>query len=213
MHSVAKATIIVPIVIILIAVFLRFSHFTSQSNTSTRSVVISVTPHANTTLVEDSQKELDLLLNSRSSSISVDLQGPLACTLTDIDQDVKLFIHAKNIYFKLKEKDSEQYFLVKDGCAYKWENGQKEGIKVCNIGQYLSLAESLSRLPFFSSDMIFSMLPQFADSMGVPISDKNISRLIKSCQKQSIEPMVFDIPSKIQFIEQKISGTPQELLK
>ncbi len=213
MHSVAKATIIVPIVIILIAAFLRFSNFTSQSNTTARSVVISVTPRANTPLVEDSQKELDSLLNSKSSSVSVDLHGPLVCTLADIDQDVKLFIHAKNIYFKLKEKDSEQYFLVKEGCAYKWENGQKEGIKVCNIAQYLSLAESLSRLPFFSTEMIFSVLPQFANSMGVHISDKNISSLIKSCQKQIIEPTVFDIPRNIQFIEQKISGTPQEFLK
>ena len=213
MHNIAKATIVVPVIIILIAVVLRFASTSYQSTVSDSTTIsLSATlPTASPTSAPAYNKSA----LPRASTVKLNLKGPLACTYTDTDSDFKLFIQDRNVYAKFKSKEAINYVLVKGDCGYKWSDKEKEGIKMCNIGQYLSMVETFTSLPFFSPDLLLSFIPAFQgvnpEQSGA--SNNAISQLMSNCMKQSVNASLFDVPNTVQFVEHKITGSPENLLQ
>ncbi len=209
MHPVAKAIIIIPLVIVSTAVTLRITGAVSRSSTSDSPVVVSVTPVVvtpiPTTFSAESRKPI-------SSNVKLNLTGPLTCSYSTTDMDIKLFIKDRNVYAKMINTESTSFFLIAGDCGYRWADGEKSGMKICNLKQYLSLVETVSSMPFFSTEMLFSFLPKSGgDELSLPT--EAISRVLNSCKKLPIDDDLFQLPRNIQFLEQKLTGTPEELFQ
>lgn len=216
MHSVAKSTIIIPVVILLIAAVMRFSQATYKLNTKGEirpSVsAISSSPDVLDQSNNVSQDDMQALFPSQRSGKGFNLKGPYACSVTDAQKDMKLFIKDRSIYIRYKELDKINYILIKGDCAYKWSDQDKQGIKVCDIGQYLSLVDSLSKIPFFSTDILFSMISELKNSSTTEVKTEDIKKLVNSCEETDIDNDLFVVPVNVTFIEQEINGKPEDLL-
>ncbi|CAN5218825.1 hypothetical protein BH09PAT2_BH09PAT2_03280 [soil metagenome] len=210
MHSIARATIIIPLIIIISAVILGISNHVSYQSESSKGLTISQTPPITETSVPRVTPDLK---NISSKNVSLDLKGPLACFHKDKDQDIKLFVQNRQIYAKFTEKESVNHFLLQGDCLYRWQQGDKSGTKICNVGQYLTLAESFIKMPFFSPDLLFSFLPKMQGSSVSNITNNDLSMIMKSCQKVTLDEALFQIPRSVKFIEEKNSGAPEDLLK
>lgn len=209
MHALAKATIVIPLFIIVAAVIMRISNPVQQTSTNSDFRFTSSAPQ---NITPTSTNSTGLFNIPGTAKSTLDLQGPLACSHTDIDKDIKVFISKKRIYAKLKHNESIDFFLVNGDCAYKWKEGEKQGIKTCKIGQYLSLIESFSSMPFFSPELLFSLLPQIQGNADTIIDRDVAEDMMQSCSKQSIDEALFDLPRAIEFTEQKISLPPEDSL-
>lgn len=210
MHSIAKATIIVPLIIIILAVVLRLSGSSYLANSPIPSPITAISPAIQTPI------PTKYMANSPKSIFlgkKLDLKGPLVCASHENESDMKLFIQNRKMYAKFSTKENTNYFLVNGNCGYKWVDGEKEGNKICNIEQYLSLFESLSSIPFFSPDMLFSFLPKLNAASNAKISNDIVTSVLNSCEKRPVDDILFEIPHTVRFVEQKMKGSPEDLLQ
>lgn len=216
MHSIAKATIIVPLIIILIASILRFSQATYNSNTKAPTVPTSVmntpSPNISSGFTIDATDRIQSLFLPDFSGKSIDLKGPYVCSVVDIEKEINVFIKDRQIYIKYKTSDNTNFILVKEDCIHKWGNTEKQGRKFCKIDQYLSMFDSLSSLPLFSTEILFTLITKLESSSNQRIDSEGVKKLVNSCEKQDLVDNIFTLPTNITFIEEKLTEPPTELM-
>ncbi len=209
MPSIAKITILAPLIIVFSALILRISGSSFQSSVTTD---ISPDPQRVTTSVPNEALPLPAVSQIKSSPITFNLTGPIVCDNSDSDKKIKLYVQNKKIYITLEIDGIRNYYLVNGDCGYKWDDANKKGIKICNIKQYFALFESISRIPFFSPEMLISFMPQMQSSIEGTVSQVDVAEILKSCEKKEIDPVLFEIPLQIQFVEQKLSENSEEVM-
>ncbi len=128
-HFVSKMVIVIPIVIIIFALILRFN----QKEDYSKKIIPSPTVVPTKTSVI-------------TPSFKLDLVGPLVCQINEKTASVSAFIKDKKVFATKREKDKVDYFLLIDDCFYWWEKGKYSGQKICGVGFYLSYFEEFSRL-------------------------------------------------------------------
>lgn len=216
MHSIAKATIIVPLIIILIASVLRFSRATYNLNTKSpivpTSVINTPSPYISSGFTIDVTDGIQSLFLPDFSGKSIDLKGPYVCSVVDIEKEINVFIKDRQIYIKYKTSDNTNFILVKEDCIHKWVNMEKQGRKVCGIDQYLSMFDSLSSLPLFSTEVLFTLISKLESSSNQRINSEGVKKLVNSCENQDIDDAMFTFPTNITFIEEKFTQPPKELM-
>lgn len=111
---VSKAVIIIPIIVVIISLFLKFSSTKTPSNINNYS-----TPTPITQL-------------SQNNSFKFDLKGPIVCD--------NLFIKDKKFLYKNKTTN----YLLNSDCVYIWEEGKLNGEKKCGLTNYVNMAENYS---------------------------------------------------------------------
>lgn len=110
---VSKAVIVIPIFVLIISLFLKFS---SPKNYSNINLVPTTTPIK--------QKLI------QNNSFKFNLQGPIVCD--------NLFIQNKKILFK----NGTTNYLLNGDCLYIWETGKLNGEKKCQLSNYVNMAEN-----------------------------------------------------------------------
>lgn len=198
MHSIPKLTIIVPIFILIAAIFLRVTSPPAQQTMQPLPVIPDTTTSSNERTVQSTPKPIQRL----------NLQGPYSCAYNAEDVSMKAFIQDRKIYAKIVNTEKTTQFLLIGDCLYTWEMKEQTGTKMCGLGQYISLFESFSSMPFLSSDMIVSMISGFQSSAKLDAGAVN--GMLNSCVKNTIDPILFELPKTVHFVEGKISGIPKE---
>ncbi len=194
MYTISRYIIFVPIIILVLSLYIHYS--APEQSSTNPSTIPSLEPQQNT-LSRSTAKPA-------SSAIKLDLKGPYKCEYKSNDMQVTAFILNRKVYVQFTQNKETDYVLLNGDCGYKWEKGETAGEKMCGVGTYISLFESLSGMPFFNINSIFSMVGQFAPS--VSIAPSQLSSVADSCKKESVDDSVFTIPSTIIFSDiQKVT--------
>lgn len=109
---VSKAIIIIPIIIVIISLFLKFNTVKIPLN-----INYSITPSPIAQLTQN-------------NSFKFDFKGPIVCD--------NLFIKDKKVLYK----DKTTNYLLNGDCLYIWEEGKNNGEKKCGLSNYISMAEN-----------------------------------------------------------------------
>lgn len=196
---IAKSTIVIPIVIVILAVIIKFTPSKEIKIKQTQ-----VVPTMNT------KKQTDNLFNSDNKQISVkestppialDLKGPWVCDYDSKEATISAFIKDKKIYANYKSEGEQKIFLVNGDCAYSWAKGKLTGEKYCNIEQYMGIIEVLQSMNLFNIGQIFDYLPKLNSDENVSGIANNLNNI---CQKKTVSDIQFVIPKNIKFKEEQL---------
>jgi len=189
MQTLPKVIIAIPIVIVFLAVFLKIGDNKAEDYTSQ---ILQPLPTQKTV---DPISTINSFSGLSGQDKKIDLTGPYVCSYKDQKTDVDLQIENKQIYGKTIKDSKENYLLVKGDCLYTWTKGKNTGLKVCQIGQYLSIFEMASS--FMSSDTLFSSMLSMVPNLN--ISEDSVVALVNSCEKKEVEKTNFVIPKGVIF--------------
>jgi len=191
----SKATIVIPIVVIIIALVLKLISLDDKNVNKQLPIVkssINITPRS----IKTSPK-------IASSPAKIDLKGPWVCDIKLDSASVSSFIKNKNIYVRYKEKNKTSYFLVKKDCIYNWEKNKFSGKKTCGISLYLDLFDQLSKNTSLSINMLMNFFPK-SEMQKLISSNEGKLKTEDVCQKKKVKDEVFKLPKNILFKRMEI---------
>ncbi|PJC30441.1 hypothetical protein CO051_05685 [Candidatus Roizmanbacteria bacterium CG_4_9_14_0_2_um_filter_39_13] len=203
LHPFIKATIAIPVAIIVLAIFIQTSTTDRRvANTTQRSIPEQYEPQ-NTT-----QTSPENLLNTFSGGwkSKVDLEGPSICAYSNENIQIHAQIKNKNVTAQVEQNGKKNKYVLKEDCLYSWIDTQKSGLKVCELGQYISMFGMFSF--FISPDMIMSSISGLNPSM--PVSQDVIQGVLSSCKDMDVKDTAFNIPKSIQFTQGTLSDLQQQ---
>ncbi len=191
MIHVARATIIIPIFVILVSLFF-FSQSKLQAFQAKKALLAKPTsiPVSPTTSAKETMK--------------INLSGPLSCSYTDSTSMVSARLKNKNLLVARTEQMKLTNYLVNGDCLYTWGGENQPGKKMCGIGQYVSILDTLSNFGLLDVSSIMGNLSQFGLKSDTLPSEDVIASVLKNCKKESIGDSVFTIPSTIQFTSENL---------
>ncbi len=199
-HFLSKIVIVIPIVVVVLAFFMKMNGKLEQQTNVRRNPALYASP-----FVTQKPAQLAAPKNS-SSSAQFNLKGPLVCNYIDKEASLSASIKNKNIYVKMSDSKLTQHILVKGDCLYKWEIGKKTGEKVCKIGKFLDMFDSLSSLGLVDLDAMFGELSKAKPS--TTITPPSMKKMTESCKKIEVKDEIFTLPTTITF-----KDTPLETIK
>ncbi|OGK10705.1 hypothetical protein A2767_04465 [Candidatus Roizmanbacteria bacterium RIFCSPHIGHO2_01_FULL_35_10] len=193
-HSVSRFIIIVPIIIVVVAIFLKLVNGTSRQK-GFKEYSLTPTP-------TKSQNIIDSLNMSKKSSPSAkfNFTGPLVCDFTSDVVNVNAYVKNKRIYIKMDEKNIISNYLLNGDCVYIWKNGTYSGEKVCGISQQVSIFEGLLASGFLDPNMIFGSLGKLFNLPSIGGSQDTLKSAMSTCKNEEVpETIKFDIPKNVLF--------------
>lgn len=196
-HIVSRLTIILPIVIIIFGIVLKFSAGSSQQKSSTPLSGISLIPTPTKT-----QNFLDSLSISKKSTTSAKfrLTGPLNCSFESDAATISAYIQDKKIYIETNREKEVQYYLLKGDCVYIWSKGNYSGEKICGISQQIAIIDGLLTSNLIDSTLLDGTINQILPNFSIGKSNDILSSVLNSCKKEEIPgSILFDIPKNILF--------------
>ncbi len=184
----SKIIVIIPIGIILIALFMQLSRksFTLSSRQ------ISITPKAASLPVPS------VTVNA-SSTIQSILSGPLICMFSSKDATVSAYIKSQKVQATLEQKKSTVDIILVDDCIHIWERQKTSGTKICGLGSYLTIFGQMKIGNLISLGIPFS-IPSL-----MPAHKIDIQTVLQSCKKEDFNGNgYFNLPKNVVFTERKL---------
>jgi len=178
----SKAVIIIPIVVVVISLLLRFNQQHPQK------IISLITPTSSPVVKPTVPK------------IKIDLKGPLVCQGNLQDSSATAYIKDKKIKAIVKEKNATNNFLVNGDCFYNWNQGEFVGKRICGLSPILSLFETMAGFGGMGLDLILNQLTQLGVNNQIASNPATITDLINTCKKQVIGDLsIFEVPKNVLF--------------
>ncbi len=203
LHPLIKCAIAVPITILILALFIQTSSIDRGASN-----IQSMTIPNNDAREYSAQVAAPSLTDSFLSGAGdrFDLNKPQVCSYTGDGITVEAQIKDKHIFAKVNQNNEVSSFLIAEDCLYQWADKEVNGIKMCNIGQYISMFEMFSS--FGSASSLVSFIPGLDSSL--PVSPNVLSSISDSCKSSIIDEKLFEVPNSISFQEKNIEDLAQE---
>ena len=112
-HIVSRFTIILPIVIVIVAIILKYSGGGSQQK-NFKEFNLTPTP----------SKSQNFLA---SPPARFNLTGPLTCSFSNDSSAVNAYVKDKKIFIQIDEKNILSNYLLSGDCVYIWKKGIYSG--------------------------------------------------------------------------------------
>ena len=140
-----------------------------------------------------------------SSPRSLNFSGDIVCGYGDIEASISALKKNNNILFRKKTRKGTGNYLVNGDCLYVWEQGAYGGQKVCGIGQYVGMAQSLFSSGLIDVNTFMKFLPQGLSAAPTgTVSAPNINALLATCVNREVsDPKIFEVPKYVVFVEAK----------
>lgn len=197
-HTASKLTIVVPIAVILLAIFLKFGRGAPQEKSFLK-YSLTPTPTKAKNLFESINR-----LKQSTSSAKFNLTGPLSCSISADTATMSAYVKDKKIRLSIEEKNNFQNYLLREDCVYIWKSGSYSGEKICGLSQQIGLIESLLSSNLIDPTVIFENLNQVMAVSPTGISSLGLESVLNSCSSRAIQNLtVFDIPKNILFKNKK----------
>src|SRR3989344_2614862 len=185
-HLVSRFTIIFPIVIVIVALFLKYSGGSPQQKN-----------FKEYSLIPTPTKSQNFLA---SPSARFNLTGPLSCSFSKESLAVNAYVKDKKIFIQMGEKNVLSNYLLSGDCVYIWKSGVYSGEKICGISQQVGIVEGLLSSGFLDSNMIFESLGKVFALPDVGGSQDVLKSAMSSCRNEEIPNSVqFEIPRNLLF--------------
>ncbi len=129
----SKVVIILPIIIILIALIIKFN----QNRQYSQKFTLPPTNKSISTITT---------IPTATTAAQFNLVGPLICQIKENKASISAYIKDRKVFLTKNEENKIDYFLIKDDCLYWWEGRKYSGQKMCGVGYYLSYFEKFFHL-------------------------------------------------------------------
>lgn len=188
----SKLTIIIPLVVIVTAIVLKYNGKTVDNSGLKQNV--NKTPSATS-------------VPGKTASLRIDIIGPWQCDFEISGSSTSAFIKNKQLYAQTKEKNVTENFIFNNDCLYRWQSQKYTGDKYCGLSPMISLVELMSGI---SGGLDLKSLVGNLSQIGI---DKNITDKIKnidldkSCQKKEPPVNIFTVPTNVLFLNAAITPT------
>lgn len=195
-HTVSRLLIVFPLVIIIIAIYLKFNNDSSYKKSALVTSGSQTEQKSKTSYVKGA--------DSINSHLKLDLNGPFICKSENQGASLSAYIKDKMVLIDMSEKNIQQNLLLRDDCIYFWQSGNFSGEKICGLTNYVNMAEKLLASNLLNASTLFNALNQF-DNLPSGLKDKvNLDNLVSSCAKNEISNnSLFNIPNNILFKNKK----------
>lgn len=203
LHPLIKFTIAVPITILILALFIQTSR-TDRGASNMQSMTIPNNDAREYGAQVGAESLTDSFLSGEGDGF--DLNKPQVCSYTGDDITVEAQIKDKHIFAKVNQNNKMSSILITEDCLYKWADKEASGIKMCNIGQYISMFELFSS--FGSAGSLISSIPGLDSSL--PVSPDVLSGISDSCKSSIVDEKLFEVPNSISFQDKNIEDLKQE---
>src|SRR3989344_805870 len=193
-HIVSRLTIIFPIVIVIVAIFLKYSGGSFRQK-SFKEYSLTPTP-------SKSQNLLDSLnVNKKSSPAArFNLTGPLTCSFSNDSTAVNAYVKDKKILIQIDEKNVLSNYLLSGDCVHIWKKGIYSGEKICGLSQQIAIAEGLLSSGLFDPNAILTSMSQLLNISPAGKSEGALKSALNACKNESIPSSVqFEIPNNVLF--------------
>jgi hypothetical protein len=203
LHTLSQAVIIIPVIVIILALVVKEDKGASQN--------LSELEQRAQLLAALTTTPAPLVTPQGMNQKSIDLKGPYICNYVDGDTSFKAQIKNEQIYAEIIDKNDTTYFLLKGDCIHKWVKSGKEGEKICEVSQFITLFETLAEYGVLDTNNIMGAFPELKPSSGVtPPSLKTFSQ---TCKKEEVKDAVFAVPTTITFKEVSLDETTKSTQK
>ncbi len=175
-HSFSRIFIIIPIIILIAGLFIRFNQ-SFVKTTPKKAVVLSPT------VVKEK-------ISTQAAQLS--LKGPFVCQFSSQEATASGYIKNSKVYGKVEKKSGTTNILLNNDCFYTWGNASFTGEKICGLKPYISM---IGDLPLTNL---------LGNSGMLPIKTDTIISILNSCKKEEIKNgSIFDVPKNVLFNESK----------
>lgn|GEM_PF-3597464 len=178
-HYLSYGVIILPIIIILAAVV---SKFYQKPRPTTSSKIVS--PKINPPI--SIQPTI-----TPAAQVRIDFAGPWHCQKDGVEISVK----NRNIY----ASTSTDNYLLQGDCLYIWGHKQYTGEKICGLSPYLSVLESIGQVGLINQQTLLKTASDLLGADQVASQADSFFNVLSSCQKQSVQDSVFQLPRQVLF--------------
>jgi len=134
---ISKFTIIIPLSIIILALFM----IKSPSDNQAPGIIPTIT----------------LLAPTKAANIKFDLNGPLICEYKSPTLNGKALVKNKKAYIEVEEKKLVKIYLLNGDCLYSWVKNERLGQKSCGLTPYISV------VGLMGTDSLGSLIPEGAN--------------------------------------------------
>lgn len=186
-HSLSRVIIIVPLILIVVALFVKFANWqkTSKSSQKIRQVIPTSTPVKKEPVA--------------SGQATLNFDGPYVCDYSFSTGSISAKIKNKKAVARISNKNKVENILLNGDCVYIWEPETYSGQKICGISSYLSIFQALANFQMVDIGMVFQFLPQLGLKNSFDLKEKDLKNFMSSCRSQDVVESAFIIPQNILF--------------
>lgn len=187
----SRIVLIVPFVVIFIALGVRYQIFDSNEPVIQKQTAVSL-PKNNSSIT----------VSIHVKKAGFDLKGDVVCSFFDKEASISAYKKGSNIFFRNSMQKETNNYLVNGDCVYIWKKGGYTGQKVCNVEQYVSIAQTLFSSGLFDVNILMSYLPQTVSASQSALPVTKIKQVIQSCHNQEVtEKGLFEVPKNVVFTQ------------
>lgn len=180
-HYSSKIIIVIPILLVIIAVVIKGGQ--NKENNSLNYIAPTVTVSPTGKL-----KELDPVESTIAAKLT--LKGTFSCFWQDRDKTIQLVVDNGQVFGQYKDRAIDQKGILQKDCLYSWDKDLK-GIKMCNLGIFISLIENNKLSELIKNPMVLSFIKG---------RETEIIKLLNLCQPNNKPDQgVFRLPVNIKF--------------
>ena len=186
-YTLSRIILIAPFVIIFGALAIRYQVFNSSNEPQPESRIASK---------KKQQTETSTTSLNTVQKKGLDVKNDFICSFFDKEASVSAFKKENNIFIRNKNAKETSNYLVNGDCLFQWKEGSSAGKKTCNIGQYVSIAQTLYSTGLIDIDTLINYIPKdvsVASQSAIPLA--KIKQVIQSCVNREVkEKGKFEIP-------------------
>jgi len=180
----SKLTIIVPLVVIVVALLIKFNNKSANNYLTSSQSLIKLSP---------------TIKLSQTNNLKIDLIGPWKCDFNLDGASVSAVIKNKQAFAQIEKNKTIEYYSLNGDCLYHWQVQKYSGDKHCGLSPIISVVEMMTS---FGGGLDFKALSNNFSQMGMGKSMfdslKNID-FNKNCQKKEPPLNIFIVPTNILF--------------
>lgn len=199
----SKAVIIIPIVVVIIALIIKFSR--KQPSVESQKI-LSPSP---TVFVAKDLNLNNFIIKDATGGARLNFGGPFYCEYSLTGATLKAHLKNSSAQVELKRTDINN-LILKDDCIYFWETGGLTGQKICSISSYLPMLQLFTQLNSSGGLLnISSLLSQFGGKNAEIFKNIDFKKLADSCKKQEINEKIFEVPANVLFKNENPTKMPR----
>lgn len=192
-HVASRILLIAPFVIIFAALTIRYQVFNSNNEPLPENRIASK---------KIQKTEISSATLNTAQKKGFDIKNDFTCSFFDKEASTSAFKKENNILIRNKTSKETSNYLVNGDCLFQWKEGTSTGKKTCNIGQYVSIAQTLYSTGLIDIDTLMNYIPKdvsVASQSAVPIA--KIKKIIQSCVNKKVEDVkMFEVPKKMPWL-------------
>ena len=188
----SKLTILIPLVIIIVALVIKFNNKTPNSSLLSKQSLIKLSP---------------TVKPNQNNNLKIDLIGPWKCDFNLNGSSVSAAIKNKKVFAQIEKNNAAEYYSLNGDCLYHWQAQKYSGDKKCGLSPLISMVELMTS---FGGGLDIKTLSNSLLQMGIGNSTLNNFKNIdlgKSCQKKEPPLNIFVVPTNILFKNTAITPT------